>query len=362
MAEYISTLTGAEMDTALTDMNNHVSEAWAVGKRNGMDVPSSDETYHNNAKYFAEQAVESSSHPPIIGQNGNWWIWDVNEGEYVDSTYDASITVQVGTVVDGNTVSVTNSGTNTDVILDFVLRRGADGTSVDRISKTSTSGNVDTYTMYDSNNVAIGTFTVTNGTGIGDMVAATYDPLGAVANSGGIPAYVDTNGGKIDHIQVNSTEQTITNKTVNISVPTNNNQLTNGAGYQTASQVSTAVNSLLPSQSGQSGKYLKTNGSALSWDNAGGGAVDFTASVTTTWTADSNAGWYYQDINVTGILATDTPLVDVDLSSATNSEDVEAILTDYCNIFRVTTSAGSIRVYSSQESTTAFTLRLKAVR
>mgnify|MGYP006908796531 CR=1 FL=1 len=58
-------------------------------------------------------------------------------------------------------------------------------------------------------------------------------------------AYVGTNGGKIDVIQVNGTTQTITNKTVNISVPTNNNQLTNGAGYQTASDVSTAINTAI---------------------------------------------------------------------------------------------------------------------
>ncbi len=32
------------------------AEAWAVGKRNGVDVESSDPTYHNNAKYYSEQA------------------------------------------------------------------------------------------------------------------------------------------------------------------------------------------------------------------------------------------------------------------------------------------------------------------
>lgn len=30
------------------------AEAWAVGKRDGTSVPSTDETYHNNAKYYAE--------------------------------------------------------------------------------------------------------------------------------------------------------------------------------------------------------------------------------------------------------------------------------------------------------------------
>lgn len=34
------------------------SEAWAVGKRDGTDVPSSDPTYHNNSKYYAEQSAD----------------------------------------------------------------------------------------------------------------------------------------------------------------------------------------------------------------------------------------------------------------------------------------------------------------
>lgn len=37
------------------------SEAWAVGKRGNVDVGSSDQTYHNNAKYYAEQAAGSAT-------------------------------------------------------------------------------------------------------------------------------------------------------------------------------------------------------------------------------------------------------------------------------------------------------------
>lgn len=55
MADYISALTGSMMDVALTDMAQHTSEAWAVGKRNGIPVEEGDPTYHNNAKYWAEQ-------------------------------------------------------------------------------------------------------------------------------------------------------------------------------------------------------------------------------------------------------------------------------------------------------------------
>lgn len=36
------------------------SEAWAVGQRDGTDVPSTDPTYHNNAKWYAEHGATSS--------------------------------------------------------------------------------------------------------------------------------------------------------------------------------------------------------------------------------------------------------------------------------------------------------------
>lgn len=36
------------------------AEAWAVGKRNGVDVESGDPTYHNNAKYYAETAASTA--------------------------------------------------------------------------------------------------------------------------------------------------------------------------------------------------------------------------------------------------------------------------------------------------------------
>lgn len=53
--KFVSALTGPEMDQALIDMAYHNSEAYAVGTRNGVAVGSSDVTYHNNSKYWAEQ-------------------------------------------------------------------------------------------------------------------------------------------------------------------------------------------------------------------------------------------------------------------------------------------------------------------
>ena len=61
MANYVSTLTGPQMDAALLDMAQHNSEAWAVGTRDGSAVSSADVTYHNNAEYYATNAQSAAA-------------------------------------------------------------------------------------------------------------------------------------------------------------------------------------------------------------------------------------------------------------------------------------------------------------
>lgn len=73
------------------------------------------------------------------------------------------------------------------------------------------------------------------------------DPLlwgslsGDITNQTDLVNYINTHGGKIDKIKVNDVEQTITNKTVNISVPTKTSNLTNDSDFQTSTQVSSAI-------------------------------------------------------------------------------------------------------------------------
>ena len=43
------------VDTAAAEVKGE-AESWAVGQRDGEDVPSTDPTYHNNAKYYAALA------------------------------------------------------------------------------------------------------------------------------------------------------------------------------------------------------------------------------------------------------------------------------------------------------------------
>lgn len=212
------------------------AEAYAVGKRGGTDVPSSDVAYHNNSKYYSEQAGTSAqsaaesaaaaevwtAHPPYIGANGNWYIYNTTTETFVDSGIDASITVQMAdvTMLDPSaTPYVTNTGSNTDPIFHLFLPRGQtgapgtdgqdgqdgeDGVGIASIVKTGSqtvSGRVvDTYTITYTDNTTT-TYQVVNGKdgadgqGSGDMRKEIYDPLnnqyplnimtGATASSAG---------------------------------------------------------------------------------------------------------------------------------------------------------------------------------
>lgn len=57
--------------------------------------------------------------------------------------------------------------------------------------------------------------------------------------------YVAENGGKIDVIKVNGTAQTITNKAVDITVPTKTSDITNDSNFQTDTDVETAIDTAL---------------------------------------------------------------------------------------------------------------------
>ena len=48
----------AEQVQGLIDGATYGAEAWATGQKNGVDVETTDPTYHNNSKYYAEQAQE----------------------------------------------------------------------------------------------------------------------------------------------------------------------------------------------------------------------------------------------------------------------------------------------------------------
>lgn len=114
-----------EASQAAEDMANQVYQDAQAGKFNGADG--------------------QDGETPTIGENGNWFVGGadtgkpsrgedgtdgVNGSDGADGADGKAATVKVGTVTTGaagTQASVTNSGTETDAVLDFVIPRGADG-------------------------------------------------------------------------------------------------------------------------------------------------------------------------------------------------------------------------------------------
>ena len=168
---------------------------------------------------------------------------------------------------------------------------------------------------------------------------------------------------KIDTIKVNGTTQTITSKAVDISVPTNTNQLTNGAGfitgisssdvtsalgftpynstnpngYQTASEVSTAIDNKIGSTYKAKGSVAFANLPALSSANEGN-VYNVTDAFTTTSSFVEGAGNSYPAgtnvviVNTSGSTYKYDVLAGfVDLSAYQLSSDLVAITNNEIN-------------------------------
>lgn len=141
-----------------------------------------------------ESGDESGAYPTFIWQEGG-------------KTYEAGQNI----TINGNTISATVPTKTSDLTND-----GADGTSTyaerKNLATVATSGSYNDLTNRPT-------------------IPTVYDAT----------LTIQKNGSTINTFTANSS----TSKTVNITVPTNNNELTNGAGYQNSSQVQNAINTAI---------------------------------------------------------------------------------------------------------------------
>lgn len=91
---------------------------------------------------------------------------------------------------------------------------------------------------------------------------------------------------------------------------------------------------------------------------AGAVSANYTATIGTGWTG--TAAPYSIDVTVTGILATDTPLIDLNPSAtfATAEAEIEA----WGYIYRAVTAANKITFYATEKPTVSIPVKIKAVR
>ena len=145
--------------------------------------------------------------------------------------------------VSGKTLS-TNDYTNAEK---SKLAGIADSAQVNVIESIDVNGTVQTIT---DKNVSITVPTKVSELSNDKNYLTSYtetDPVFKASAAYGITSSnISTWNGKQDKITFNKTYNASTNKAATMQdIPTNNNQLTNGAGYQTSAQVQTAINSAL---------------------------------------------------------------------------------------------------------------------
>ena len=138
------------------------------------------------AEASAEEAAAWSAHPPYIGENKNWYVYDVTSEEFVDSEITAE---------------------------------GADGVGIASIAKTATSGLVDTYTITFTDESTYNYY-VTNGadgnkwykgTAIsGESSTATVFPSSGITKANHNDFYLNTTEGSVYHCETGGDASTAT--------------------------------------------------------------------------------------------------------------------------------------------------------
>ena len=120
--------------------------------------------------------VEVEDNAKLYTRGESQWIFisDFSGAQGIRGETGLTPNIQIGNVVTGQTSSVTRTGTNENPILNFVLEKGetgatgqtgatgATGNGIASITKTGTSGLVDTYTITYTNGTT-STFEITNG-------------------------------------------------------------------------------------------------------------------------------------------------------------------------------------------------------
>ncbi len=175
------------MDKAIDDIDDRVVNLAGTITETVPEI----KEYLDESEDLVERIETMTKNPPYIGANGNWYVFNTNTMQYEDSGVDASITVQIADITMLPYIDapyVTNSGTSTDPVFHLFLPRAA---TISSVEKTQIVGNVDTYTMTLQDGSQF-YFTVTNGTGSGDMKAVDYDPQGTVASTGGMIDYLQS--------------------------------------------------------------------------------------------------------------------------------------------------------------------------
>lgn len=149
-------------------------------------------------------------------------------------TATSDLTNDSNFVADANYIHTDNNFTTAEKTKLGGIEAGAEANIIEAVKVNGTALTPDAQKAVD----------VTVPTKVSDL---TNDGDGTVGSEFATKSYVDQNGGKIDVIKVNGTAQTITNKEVDLTVPTKVSDITNDSNFQTDTQVDSKIASAVAS-------------------------------------------------------------------------------------------------------------------
>lgn len=180
----------------------------------------------------------------IQGEQGPQGVQGIQGEQGIQGIPGIAATIEVGTVTtgaEGTNAIITNSGTSQDAVFNFTIPRGNTGATGQQgpTGPTGPTGN------------GIDNITLISTVGLQKTYRITY-------TNGGYYDYIVTDGangtGSVADVWVNGTS-VLDGDTAKVTVPTNNNQLTNGAGYITSSALAPYALSANLSTVATSGSY-----------------------------------------------------------------------------------------------------------
>lgn len=187
--------------TAILGTGNFILDVEAAALNDETDISDTEiPAIIDAARANAARAEAAVEHYPYIGANGNWYVWDAESGAFVDTDVEATgpqgETGATGATgpqgpqgVQGETGATGATGPQGPQ--GETGATGATGTGIASITKTGTSGLVDTYTITYTDGTT-STYTVTNGAD-GDVPIATTSTAGKVKPDG-LTVTIDSDG------------------------------------------------------------------------------------------------------------------------------------------------------------------------
>lgn len=180
------------------------AEAWAVGERGGVPVSSGDETYDNNAKYWADIASQYAqgglhysgsclfANIPTTGMS-NGDMWNIEDDFVTDNRFSEGAGISVAA---GSNIAWVSSTSKWDVLTMVKASSLNDLTNVDISSPTNGQGLVfnSTTNEWENGDVAVSDMTLAT-KGIGKPDGITTDVNNGTFSAKGVGIVADVNSG-----------------------------------------------------------------------------------------------------------------------------------------------------------------------